>query len=145
MLQYEQNLISRILEEAGLSSLPDAVSAESFTWIEGIAKIELQNGEIAYGIIKRLPNINDYVVTRIIGSTIAMKQLIEVYPYVKLDGRYVRKFKDDEDRESRIAYLSSPEMPYQIGFDLETATIEDLNREIVKVALFKQLNKQSEE
>jgi hypothetical protein len=61
-----------------------------------------------------------------------------VYPYVKIDKANIKKFADKNDRESRIKYLLSLHLPYQIDF--ENASVADLNKEIVKAAVFQQLN-----
>ena len=135
----EEKLIADVLRNAQLAKLPKKVTPDNFIWIEAIAKIKKLDGNIGYGIVKRNSDLS-YRVTYINGSTATIVELIEVYPYVTLDKAYIKKFKDKEDIQGRIAYLQSLDLPYSGEWDLDNMTIADLNKEIVKAALYKQLN-----
>lgn len=137
MSSYEQNLIADALRVAQLTKLPAKTSPEDLTWIEGVAKIRLSDASIGYGIVRRNPNLSvSYKYVN--GNTAAIAAIEEVYPYESIDKRRIKKFGKDDDGESRVAYLKSLNLPYEINF--ENATIADLNKEVVKAALFMQLN-----
>ena len=123
---------------ANLAKLPTKTDPDEFVWIEGVAKIRLIDGSCGFGIVKRNPDLT-YTVTYINGNTSPIKHVEEVYPYVKIDKTNVKKFEDKEDREGRINYLRSLHLPYEIDFD--NISIAALNKEIVKAAVFFQLNK----
>lgn len=133
---HEQNLIADALCKAQLSKLPTKTSPDDLTWIEGVAKIRLSDASFGYGIVKRNPDLSvSYKYVN--GNTAAIAAIEEVYPYESIDKRRIKKFSKD-DAESRVAYLKSLNLPYKIDF--ENATIADLNKEVVKAALFMQLN-----
>lgn len=139
--KYEQKLLADALNTAHLAKLPAKMDPENFIWIEGIAKIKLIDSSYGFGIVKRNPDLS-YTVTYINGATSPIMYVEEVYPYVKIDKANIKKFADKNDRESRIKYLQSLHLPYEIDF--ENASIADLNREIVKAAVFQQLNAMEE-
>lgn len=137
MSEYEQKLLADALNTAHLAKLPAKMDPENFIWIEGIAKIKLIDSSYGFGIVKRNPDLS-YTVTYINGATSPIMYVEEVYPYVKIDKANIKKFADKNDRESRIKYLQSLHLPYEIDF--ENASVADLNKEIVKAAVFQQLN-----
>lgn len=139
--EYEKNLLSDALNTAHLTKLPAKMDPENFIWIEGIAKIKLIDGSYGFGIVKRNPDLT-YTVTYINGATSPILHVEEVYPYNKIDRANIKKFSDKEDRDGRINYLQSLHLPYEIDF--ENASVDDLNREIVKAAVFQQLNAMEE-
>jgi hypothetical protein len=134
---YEQNLIADALRVAQMTKLPAKTSPEDLTWVEGVAKIRLSDASIGYGIVGRNPDLS-VSYKYINGNTAAIAAIEEVYPYESIDKRRIKKFGKDDDAESRVAYLKSLNLPYEINF--ENATIADLNKEVVKAALFMQLN-----
>jgi hypothetical protein len=134
---YEQNLIADALRVAQITKLPTKTSPEDLTWIEGVAKIRLSDASVGYGIVKRNPNLS-VSYKYINGNTAAIAAIEEVYPYESIDKRRIKKFSKDNDADSRAKYLKSLNLPYAIDF--ENATIADLNKEVVKAALFMQLN-----
>lgn len=138
---YENRLISDALNKAGLAQLPPAAKPEDLTWIEGVAKIRLDNGGYCYGIVKRTPDTN-FIVSYKNGPISAIKYVEEVYPYTLLDKSRVKKFTAKEDAKARINYLKALHLPYEIDF--ENATLADLNKEIVKAALYQQINNKEE-
>lgn len=134
---YEQNLIADALRVAQITKLPAKTTADDLTWIEGVAKIRLSDASIGYGIVRRNPNMS-VSYKYINGNTAAIATIEEVYPYESIDKRRIKKFSKDDDAEARVKYLKSLNLPYEINF--EKATIADLNKEVVKAALFMQLN-----
>ena len=133
---YEQNLIADVLRNAQLTKLPSKTSPEDLTWIEGVAKIRLSDASIGYGIVRRNPNLS-VSYKYINGNTAAIAAIEEVYPYESIDKRRIKKFGKDDDAESRVTYIKSLNLPYEINFD--NATIADLNKEVVKAAVYQQL------
>lgn len=139
--EYEKMLLSDAMNFVHIAKLPKAVSPKNFLWIEAIAKIKLRDGSYGFGIAKRNSDLT-LTYKYINGNTSAIMYIEEVYPYVSIDARHIKKFKDKEDVEGRIAYLKSLELPYEIDF--EDNRISHLNEEIVKAALYQQLNAQEE-
>ena len=136
MFEYEKKLINDAMNVAQVAELPKAVPPDSYVWIEGIAKIRLRDNSIAYGIVKRTPDLTQ-TVTYVNGATSSILSIEEVYPYVTIDKSGIKKFKKD-DVDGRKEYLLSLNLPYEVN--LEKANITDLNREIVKASLYQQLN-----
>lgn len=139
--EYEKKLLADALSTAHLTKLPAKMDPKEVIWIEGVAKIKLVDGSYGFGIVKRNPDLS-YTVTYINGATSPILYVEEVYPYVKIDTSNIKKFSDKEDRDGRINYLQSLHLPYEIDF--ENATVADLNKEIVKAAVFQQLNAMEE-
>lgn len=135
--EYEKRLLSDALDEAGLTKLPAKMNPDNVVWLEGVAKIRLVDGSLGFGIVKRNPDLS-YTVTYINGPTSPIKEVEEVYPYDKIDRIDIKKFPDNEDRDGRINYLRSLQLPYKIDF--ENATIADLNKEVVRAAVYLRLN-----
>lgn len=137
MFEYEQKLIADVLEFAHLTKLPKSTSPEDVIWIEGVAKIRLVDNSFGYGVIKRNPDLS-YRITYINGATSPILHVEEVYPTIKIDKANIKKFANKDDRAGRIAYLQSLHLPYEI--DYENADMATLNKEIVKAAVYQQLN-----
>lgn len=136
-MDYEQKLIADVLHYAHLAEMPEKMlSGSKSLWIEAIAKIKKADGNVGYGIVKRNADLS-YRVVYVNGSTSTIVDLIEIYPYINLDSKYIKKFTKKDDMASRIQYLRSMNLPYFI--DYETSTIDDLNKEIVKAAVYQQL------
>ena len=129
--------ITDVLEFTHLAKLPKKVDPESFIWIEGIAKIRLVDNSFGYGVVKRNPDLT-YRISYINGATSPILHVEEVYPTIVIDKSHIKKFHNKEDRDGRIAYLQGLHLPYEIDF--ESADIDTLNKEIVKAAIFQQLN-----
>lgn len=136
---YEEKLIRDVLEVARLTELPPKTDVDSFLWIEGVAKINLANGSIGYGIVKRNHDLSP-VVTYINGETSSIVSITEVYPYATINKEMIKKFRANDDTEVRKKYLQSLNLPYPIDYD--NATVSDLNKEVVKAALYQQVNTQ---
>lgn len=134
--EYEKKLLADALNVANLAKLPPMIDPNEVIWIEGIAKIKLIDGSYGFGIVKRNPDLT-YTVTYINGATSPIMHVEEVYPYIKINKDNIKKFADKDNRESRIMYLQSLHLPYKIDF--ENATISDLNKEVVKAAVYQQL------
>lgn len=143
MPQNEETLIADVLNVAHLAKLPAAVNPEEFIWIEGIAKFKLMDGNTSYGIVKRTPDLS-YTVSYINGTTAQIRSLEEVYPFNNIDKRHIKKFANEDDRDGRVNYLKSLNLPYANKIDFENATISELNKEIVKAAVYQQLNAMEE-
>lgn len=135
--QREQNLIADALRVAHLSELPKKADKKSL-WIEGVAKITLADGSTAYGIVKRHPDLVQSCIY-VNGNTSAIAKVEEVYPYVTLDSKYVKKFGKNEGEQARIAYLNSMHLPWaSTSHYFENMTLEELNKEVVKAAVYMQ-------
>jgi hypothetical protein len=132
----EQNLISDVLRMAHLTELPKKADKKS-VWIEGVAKITLADGSTAYGIVKRNPDLTTRVVY-VNGNTAAISKVEEVYPYITLNSDYIKKFGKNEGEEARIKYLRSLNLPCTSP-DICEMTLDELNKEVVKAALYQQL------
>jgi len=135
--QREQQLISDALRVAHLTELPKKADKKT-VWIEGVAKITLADGSTAYGIVKRNPDLT-HRVCYVNGNTAAIANVEEVYPYVTLQPEFIHKFGKNEGEEARIKYLRSLNLPCTSP-DICEMTIEELNKEVVKAAVYRQLN-----
>ena len=135
--QREQQLISDALRMAHLTELPKKVDKKS-VWIEGVAKITLSDGSTAYGIVKRNSDLTHRVVY-INGNTASISKVEEVYPYITLNSGYIKKFGKNEGEEARTNYLKSLHLPWAFAEDyFDNMTLDELNREVVKAALYQQ-------
>lgn len=135
--QREQQLISDALQKAHLAELPKKADKKS-VWIEGVAKITLADGSTAYGIVKRNPDLTTRV-CYVNGNTSAIAKVEEVYPYITLDSKYIKKFGKNDGEQARIAYLNSLHLPWaSTSHYFENMTLEELNKEVVKAALYQQ-------
>lgn len=133
--QREQQLISDALRVANLTELPKKADKKT-VWIEGVAKITLADGSTAYGIVKRNPDLT-HRVAYVNGNTAAIAKVEEVYPYVTLNSEYIKKFGKNDGEEARIKYLRSLNLPCTHP-DLSEMTLEELNKEVVKAAVYMQ-------
>lgn len=138
MEKYEQNLISDVLEFAQLTSLPKRVDPKKSLWIEAIAKFRLANNSIGYGVVKRNIDLT-YRVLYINGSTAAIVDIEEAYPYIMLEKQYIKKFTEKAGEKERVAYLESLNLPYVAEGYFDGMSIDDLNKEVVKAAVYQQL------
>ena len=136
----EQNLISDVLRMAHLTELPKPDDKKS-VWIKAVAKIRLADNSVGYGILKRNTDLT-HRVCYINGHISAMVETEEVYPYITLNKDYIKKFTAKEKEAARIAYLKSLNLPYEIN-GLETMNIDDLNKEVVKAAMWQQMQDMS--
>lgn len=135
---YEQNLISDVLNFAHLTSLPKRVDPKKSLWIEAIAKFRLANNSVGYGVVKRNLDLT-YRVLYVNGSTASIVEIEEAYPYIMLEKQYIKKFTDKAGEKERIAYLESLNLPYVAEGYFDGMSIDDLNKEVVKAAVYQQL------
>ena len=133
--QREQNLIADALRMAHLTELPKKADKKT-VWIEGVAKITLSDGSTAYGIVKRNPDLTTRV-CYVNGNTAAISKVEEVYPYITINSDYIKKFGKNEGEEARIKYLRSLNLPCTSP-DICEMTLEELNKEVVKAAVYMQ-------
>lgn len=139
MNHQEQKLISDVLNFAHLTSIPKKRDDSKSIWIEAVAKIRLSDNSIAYGIVKRNPDLS-YRVAYINGAIATVVGLEEVYPFVLLDKQYIQKFGKDDTEKERIAYLKSLNLPYAMAQNyFDNMTIDELNKEVVKAAVYQQI------
>ena len=138
MDKYEQNLISDVLEFAQLTSLPKRVDPKKSLWIEAVAKFRLANNSVGYGVVKRNIDLS-YRVLYVNGSTAAIVDIEEAYPYIMLEKQYIKKFTEKAGEKERIAYLESLNLPYVAEGYFDGMSIDDLNKEVVKAAVCQQL------
>ena len=138
MDKYEQNLISDVLNFAHLASLPKRVDPRKSLWIEAIAKFRLANNSVGYGVVKRNLDLT-YRVLYVNGSTASIVDIEEAYPYIMLEKQYIKKFTDKAGEKERIAYLESLNLPYVAECYFDNMSIDDLNKEVVKAAVYQQL------
>ena len=122
---------------AHLTELPKKAGMKS-VWIDGVAKITLADGSTAYGIVKRNPDLTQRV-AYVNGNTAAIAKVEEVYPYITLNSDYIKKFGKNDGEQARINYLKSLRLPWAFASDyFDNMTLEELNKEVVKAALYQQ-------
>jgi hypothetical protein len=134
----EQNLISDALAFAHLTKLPKKGDPEKGLWIEAIAKFRLANNSVGYGVVKRNLDLS-YRVLYINGSTASIVDIEEAYPYIMLEKQYIKKFTEKAGEKERIAYLESLNLPYVADGYFDGMSIDELNKEVVKAAVYQQL------
>lgn len=139
----EQNLISDVLNFAHLTSMPKRVDPKKSLWIEAVAKFRLANNSVGYGVVKRNLDLT-YRVLYVNGSTAAIVDIEEAYPYIMLEKQYIKKFTEKAGEKERIAYLESLNLPYVAEGYFDGMDIEELNKEVVKAAVFQQLKAMEE-
>lgn len=139
MTQYETKLIADVLNAAHLAQMPKKANSEKVIWLEAIAKLRLADNNMAYGILRRNPDLTHRVLY-VNGSISMIANVEELYPYITLDKERVKKFTAAQKEEARIDYLRSLELPYLAGVSLEDMTLDNLNKEVVKAAVYEQLN-----
>ena len=137
LTQYETNLITDVLNTAHLTQMPKADTGK-VVWLEAIAKLRLANNNIAYGILRRNPDLTHRVLY-VNGSISMIVNVEELYPYITLDKERVKKFTAAQKEKARVEYLRALKLPYLEGIDLEAMTIDELNKEVVKAAVYEQL------
>lgn len=138
MTQYEQNLLTDALHVSHLTQLPKEVKKEKEIWIEAIAKIRKADSSICYGILKRNFDLTSRV-SYINGSISAIAEIEEIYPYITLDKNFIKKFGKNDTEKERIAYLQSLNLPYVFAGYFDGKSIDELNKEIVKAAVYQQI------
>ena len=132
------NLLVDVLQKVRLTALPKPVEKNNILWIDAVVKARLQNNSIAYGICERNADLEEKIVY-INGDTSAIAFIEEYYPIHFIAKEYIKTFRKDDDRESRIKYLNSQPKPHE-GIDYNSLSIEELNKEIIKNAFYQQLN-----
>lgn len=134
--RIEAKLIQDVLHVAHLTELPPAKCRGREIWIKAIAKFKLSNGNIGYGIVERYADLS-YRTLYINGDTSAIVKMEEVYPFESLNKDYIKKFPKESGEKERIEYLKSLNLPYSLNY--EEMSLDDLNKEVVKAAVFQQL------
>ena len=139
----EQNLIADVLKFAHLAEMPKTATKNTI-WLEGIAKIRKANNSVAYGIVRRNPDLT-HRVTYVNGDIFSITEVEEVYPYVTLDKSYVKTFDKKDKEAARINYLKSLNLPSAAPVNYDEMTLEELNKEVVKAAVYMQLKDMEKE
>lgn len=135
---YEQKLISDALNFAHLTTLPKKADPQKSLWIEAIAKVRKADSSICYGILKRNFDLTSRV-SYLNGSISAIAEIEEIYPYITLDKNFIKKFGKNDTEKERIAYLQSLNLPYVFAGYFDGKSIDELNKEIVKAAVYQQI------
>jgi len=143
MEKIEERLLQDALKQAHLTQLPKAATKNT-VWIEGIAKIRKANNSIAYGIVKRNPDLTHRVIY-VNGDIFSITEIEEVYPYVTLDKSYIKTFTSKEKEAARANYLKSLNLPSVCPVNYDEMTMEELNKEIIKAAIYMQLKDMEKE
>ena len=143
MDKIEERLLQDALREAHLTQLPKE-AAKNTVWLEGIAKIRKANNSVAYGIVRRNPDLT-HRVTYVNGDIFSITEVEKVYPYVTLDKSYVKTFDKKDKEAARINYLKSLNLPSASPVNYDEMTLEELNKEVVKAAVYMQLKDMEKE
>lgn len=144
MNRIEEKLIADVLNFAHLTSMPSKMTKKTALWIEAVAKVRKANATYAYAILRRTANL-DHTFIYSNGATSPIVSVEEVYPIITLDTKYVKKFTDDS-KDARIRYLRSMNLPYiETEKYFDGMTLEDLDKEVVKSAMYQQLEALKEE
>ena len=137
MNTQDEKLKMDVLRQAHLQEFPSKAT-KTAVWIKAIGQFKLANGSIAYGLIERKYDLG-YHILYINGSISAIKELSAVYPYLNLDKEYIQKFKKG-DVAGRLKYLKGVNLPITENKDFDAMSEEELDKMLISVALYKQIN-----
>lgn len=134
-----EKTLSLALSAASVKTLPQKTENNEL-WMGAIALVEKNDGGKEYVLMDKDKN-NQPHICRSFGSCAAIINVLEIYPYKGVDEKYIKKFSSNS-RETRIRYLKQY---YSIDDDrYEKTSLSDLNKEILKIAIKKQLKDEND-
>lgn len=122
-----------ILSYCAVRDLPKEDDGEN-VWIKAIALVAKSDGSKNYAAVEKDENGNNKIVLDT-GKMASIVKIEAIYPYLFLDANYLPSFKRNT-KEDRIKWLK-----YNgVEKDLSKLTLDELNREILLVAMMKNLH-----
>ena len=138
----KEKSLQRALEYCFITSLPEKADGENL-WIRAIAEVEKRDGTHSYVYVEKSYKTLENRIVADFGSVSQIVEVIEYYPFSYLDGSYIPEFKSKkkgesskkQDIEDRVLYLKN-----YAKRDCEGMTQKELDKEILKFAIYKQLS-----
>jgi hypothetical protein len=117
-----------------LKDLPDVDNGENI-WIKSLALVRKCDGSESYVyVVKDIETLQNKI-AKDFGGVAQISEIIEYYPFSFLKSGYVPTF-NGKKKEERIKYL----MAYDNRKNYSEMTLKELDREIIRVGIEKQLN-----
>jgi hypothetical protein len=117
-----------------LKDLPDVDTGENI-WIKSLALVRKCDGSESYVYVVKDSETLQNRIAKDFGSVAQISEIIEFYPFSFLKSCYVPTF-NGKKKEDRVKYL----MTYDNRKDYSEMTLKELDREIIRVGIEKQLN-----
>lgn len=131
-----KSLISA-LSEYNLKDLP-AVDDGQSVWVKALALVNKRDGTHSYVCVKKDADTLENKIAKDFGTCSTVVSYLEFYPFSFLKSGYMPIFKGQK-KEDRVKYLSK----YNPHKDYSEYTLKELEREIISVAIRKQLNEEA--
>jgi hypothetical protein len=117
-----------------LKDLPDVDTGENI-WVKALALVRKCDGSESYVyVVKDIETLQNKI-AKDFGGVARISEIIEFYPFSYLKSGYVPTF-NGKKKEDRVKYL----MTYDNRKDYSSMTLKELDREIIRVGIEKQLN-----
>ena len=120
-----------------LRELPEKDNGEN-VWIKALALVKKKDGTESYVYVVKDAETLENVIAKDFGTSSAIFEIVEYYPFSFLKSSYVPTFKNQK-KEDRIKYLTR----YNKNKNYSEMTLKELDKEIVRVGVEKQLIEES--
>jgi hypothetical protein len=117
-----------------LKDLPDVDDGENI-WIKALALVRKCDGSESYVYVVKDNVTLQNRIAKDFGGVAQISEIIEFYPFSFLKSGYVPTF-NGKKKEERVKYL----MTYDNRKNYSEMTLKELDREIIRVGIEKQLN-----
>ena len=117
-----------------LKDLPDVDNGENI-WIKSLALVRKCDGSESYVYVVKDSETLQNRIAKDFGGVARISEIIEFYPFSYLKSGYVPNF-NGKKKEERVKYL----MTYDNRKNYAEMTLKELDREIIRVGIEKQLN-----
>lgn len=117
-----------------LKDLPSVDDGENI-WIKALALVRKCDGSESYVYVVKDSVTLQNRIAKDFGGVAQISEIIEFYPFSFLKSGYVPTF-NGKKKEERVKYL----MTYDNRKDYSEMTLKELDREIIRVGIEKQLN-----
>lgn len=134
MTNIKQESLVRALSMFMLKELPDKDDGK-LIWVKALALVKKRDGTQSYVCLKRNADTLTYNISNDFGTCSAVVEYVEIYPFSFLKEKYMPVFKGVK-KEDRINYLNK----INKNKDYSQYTLKELDKEIVRIAISRQLN-----
>ena len=121
-----------------LKELPEKDNGENI-WVKALALVKKRDGSESYVYVAKNKITLENNIVKDFGSSSAIFEIVEYYPFSFLKSSYVPSFKTQK-KEDRIKYLQR----YDNSKDYSKKTLKELDFEIIRVAIEKQIEEEKE-
>ncbi len=122
------------LSFCGVREVPPKDDGEN-VWIKAIAKVAKVDFTENYVAVAKGKDGEDRII-KDFGNTSAIARVLEYYPYLYLDARFVPKFHDEKKKDEKIKWLAIR----QPDVDFSKFTLKELNKAVINQAIQDELN-----